>query len=159
MAAPQTPQHKTHRKPKSLRTQLHSRNVLIRGSTSLTRHSALYTHDVFLRASSGTHAHLHEAFALLVTPFILNSKSTWLDVPDQNHPRSCQRMRVHLLQRSVTHVDVSHRCGTSWIRSLPHSRPSQSVPTCTFEKSNIADLFQRGIGGIDEVLHQIGRAA
>ena len=51
--------------------------MLIRGSTSTHSpgHSASYTHDVFLRASSGAHAHLHEAFVLLVTPFILNSKT------------------------------------------------------------------------------------
>ena len=40
---------------------------------TLTRPRATNTHDVFLRASSGAHAHLHEAFDLLVTPFILNS--------------------------------------------------------------------------------------
>ena len=63
---------------KSLRTQLYSRNVLIRGSTSTHSpgHSVSYTHDVFLRASSGAHAHLHEAFVLLVTPLILNYKSS-----------------------------------------------------------------------------------
>ena len=63
---------------KNLRTQLsYSRNVLIRGATSThsPSHSVSYTHDVFLRPSSGAHAHLHEAFDLLVTPFILNSNT------------------------------------------------------------------------------------
>ena len=39
-------------------------------------HSATHTHDVFLRALSSAHAHLHEAFDLLVTPFILNSQKS-----------------------------------------------------------------------------------
>ena len=72
---------------KSLRAQLYSRNVLIRGSTSTHSpgHSASYTHEVFLRASSSAHAHLHEAFVLLVTPFILNSKTSQSSSPWHAH--------------------------------------------------------------------------
>ena len=88
----------------------------------------------------------------------------------------CQRMRVrhhpptlceergclaptralwNLARTERTHRDAASANTWEVLDSKPLPLASLSIRacSCTVEKSRIADFFQRGIGGIDEVLH------